>query len=509
MKILLLNPPPLYRRWPSTPDTTKMMSNAAPVTMPQLAASLAGHEVRIYDGNVYELSLGSYAELVRWADLVGVNSMCSYGALNVELNLKFIKRLRPALPVVLGGHHSTFQDAEWLSRGADAVVRREGEETFPELVSALGSGSGPGSIPGVSWCNGSGVRRNPDRPFISNLDDLPMPRWDLVDFSGYGLYLGRPGKAACVETSRGCEQHCAFCQVGPMWNNTHRFKSPERVLEEMRLLKRLGVTQLYVVDDNYGSNLDTARQARIYEGMLRGKMRFDWGGFFRHDYIRANHELIREAAASGLRFMCIGFESVEGADLKRFNKGNAAFTGIASYEEEYRFLTDLGITSFGFLVIGYPGQDEASAIRSLESAHRFCDYPVTTVYKPLPGTAGYRATRQDGLLAKEMFYHDSFTVAVRGTQPLLAAYNRFFLRFLFNPVRLLRRLFNARLRPAEVALYRWFATGVLRANPQNVRDFFWFLFNGGKAGEEGVMKYLCRHYLSEENVERLVRKAGK
>jgi len=510
MKVLILTPQPLYRRWPTTPDTTKMMTNAAPVTMAQLAGALKGHDVRILDGNVYEIPLAEYAALIRWADVVGINVMCSYAALNTELNLKFIKKLRPDLPVVMGGHHPTFQDAEWLERGADAVVRREGEITFPELVDALAGNRRLSAVPGVSWRDSSGgIHRNPDRPFITDLDSLPLPRWDLVDFSGYYLYFRKPGRSACVETGRGCEQHCAFCQVGPMWNNTHRFKSPERVLEEMRLLKKHEVTQVFIVDDNYGSTLDTTRQAKIYEGMRREKFNFDWGGFFRHDYIRANHGLMKEAAASGLKFACVGFESVEGADLKQFNKGNAAFTGAPSYEEEYRFLKEAGITVFGFMVIGYPGQSQAAAMSTIENAHRFCDYPVVTVYKPLPGTAGYRKTKQDGLLAKEMFYHDSFTVAVRGTRPILAAYNKFFLRYLANPVRLARNLLNPKLRPVETAIIRWFALGLAHANRQNLADFFWFLFRGRRLGEEEMIEYLCKKYLSEENVARLARLAGR
>ncbi|MDP2865189.1 MAG: radical SAM protein [Elusimicrobiota bacterium] len=508
MKILMLTPQSLYRRWPTTPDTTKMMTNAAPVTMPQLAGALKGHEVRIHDGNVYDLPLEEYAALIRWADLIGINVMCSYAALNTELNLRFIKKLRPDLPVVMGGHHPTFQDAEWLERGADAVVRREGEITFPELAAAFASGAPLSSVAGVSWRDGEGVHRNPDRLFIKNLDSLPFPRWDLVDFSGYYLYFRKPGRSACVETGRGCEQHCSFCQVGPMWHNTHRFKSPGRVIEEMRLLKKNGVTQVFIVDDNYGSSLDTERQAGIYGGMRRENFNFDWGGFFRHDYIRANHGLIKEAAASGLKFACVGFESVEGSDLKQFNKGNPAAVGAPTYEEEYRFLKSSGITVFGFIVIGYPGQSQAAAIKTLENAHRFCDYPVVTVYKPLPGTAGYRRTKQDGLLAKDMFYHDSFTVAVRGTRPILAAYNKFFLRYLANPVRLLRNLLNPRLRPVETAIITWFALGLARANRQNLGDFFWFLFKGRKSGEEEVIEHLRKKYISEENLVRLARKAG-
>jgi hypothetical protein len=147
-------------------------------------------------------------------------------------------------------------------------------------------------------------------------------------------------------------------------------------------------------------------------------------------------------------------------------------------------------------------------MRTIENAHRFCDYPVVTVYKPLPGTAGYRKTKQDGLLAKEMFYHDSFTVAVKGTKPILAAYNKFFVRYLANPLRLLRNLLDPELRPVETSIIRWFALGLMNATPGNVSDFFWFVFKGRKLDEEAVIEHLRKKHLSEENVARLTRKAG-
>ena len=507
--VLIMTPSSLYRRWPTTPDTTKMATNAAPVTMPQLAAALPKHNVKIHDGNAYDISLTEYAELLQWADIVAMNIMSSYAALNSELNIRFIKKIKPEIKVILGGHHATFQAHEWLSKGADVVVRREGEITLPEVVDALIEKKDLARVLGISWNLQGDIIHNQDRPFIENLDSLPLPRWDLMNFGKYYLYLRKKGYQACLETSRGCEQHCAFCQVGPMWKHTHRFKSVERVREEMRLLKSCGVEQLFIVDDNYGSNMDTDRQADIYKMMRKENFNFEWGGFFRHDYISSNHELLKEAAATGLKFACIGFESVEGSDLNSFNKKNSSFKNLDSYAKEYEFLKSLGIISFGFIVIGYPGQNESSAIATLENAHKFCNYPVVTLYKPLPGTAGYIKTKKEGLLTKKMFYHDSFTVAIKGTRPILAKYNKFFIRYLMSPSRLVKGLMNKNCRPIEIVFFKWFIGGILRANFKNVGDFFWFIFKGRKLQEEKVMEYLCGNHLSDKNVSELVNKAKK
>ncbi|MCK5358740.1 MAG: cobalamin-dependent protein, partial [Elusimicrobiales bacterium] len=199
--VLIMTPSSLYRRWPTTPDTTKMATNAAPVTMPQLAAALPKHNVKIHDGNAYDISLTEYAELLQWADIVAMNIMSSYAALNSELNIRFIKKIKPEIKVILGGHHATFQAQEWLSKGADVVVRREGEITLPEVVDALIEKKDLARVLGISWCLQGDIIHNQDRPFIENLDSLPLPRWDLMNFGKYYLYLRKKGYQACLETS--------------------------------------------------------------------------------------------------------------------------------------------------------------------------------------------------------------------------------------------------------------------------------------------------------------------
>lgn len=505
MKVAIITPYALYRRWPTTPDTMNIVTNACPVTLPQLAAVLPGHEVRLFDGNVVRQPLRTFADLIRWADVVAINVMSSYAALNTELNVRFIKRLRPDLPVVLGGHHATFLDAQWLQRGVDAVVRREGEQTLPEVIEALAAGHGLDGIAGLSFLREGTVVRTPDRPFLPDLDALPMPRWDLLDLSPYHQYLRLPGHAACVETSRGCEQRCSFCQVGPMWRHTHRYKSPQRVVEELKVLKGQGVSQAYFVDDNYGSIADADRQSRLYRAMRDADVRLSWGCFFRHDYAARCPEVVKDAVAAGLRFVMIGYESTDGGDLGRFRKDNGAFEGVESYRRTYRFLRELGVEVFGFLIIGYPGQSLESAMRSVESWKGFCDYPVVTVYTPQPGTVGFNDTRCDGLLTQDMFYHDSFAVAVRGTAGVLSAYQRFFMRYLLDPSRTLPRLLGRDddRRAMEVATLRWFATKVLSATPDNVADFVWLMRNRKTAVEGGFVEHLRRHYLCDSYVDRL------
>lgn len=507
MRILILTPYPLYWRWPTTPDTTRMITNAAPATMPQLAAMLVpGHEVRIFDGNVYRPPLSQFAELVRWADVIGINSMSTYAALNTELNVRFIRRVNPRATVVLGGHHATFYVDQWLQRGAHVVVRHEGEQTLIDLVSVLQGGGDLGAVAGISWLDGDEPRHNPDRPFLEDLDELPMPAWDLVDFSGYDLFLRRNGLAACVETSRGCEHHCRFCQVGPMWKHTHRYKSVRRTVAELDDLHRRGVRQLFVVDDSYGVVEDASRQRAIYDAWGRSGLVFEWGAFLRVDYVLRFPELIAEAAKLGLRYVLVGFESPSETWVKRFGKELDGKLGPADYREAYRILHRNGILVGGFLVIGYPGQTLDDLDVALRRFPEFCDYPIVTLYKPLQGTAGYDDCVAEGQLAKDMFYHDSQAVAVRGTEEFLRYYNKFFARFLLSPshVKGLAYHRDPAHRDMLRSIYAWFASGLVRANRHNLADFASFVAHPSDTPEQ-IIGRLTGKYLSDAYLDQLTR----
>ena len=507
MRVLILTPYGLYRRWPTTPDTTKMVTNGAPVTMAQLAAALPGHEVRIFDGNVYRPPLEEFVRLARWAEVLAINVMSSYAALNTELNVRFLRRVAPGRPIVLGGHHATFYADEWLARGVDAVVRREGELTLPDLVAAIARGGGLAQVAGVSWSDGGRARHNPDREFIADLDSLPLPRWDLVDWSGYNLFLRRRGAAACLETGRGCLHACQFCQVSPMWKRTHRWKSPGRVVEELRDLHGRGVRQLFVVDDDFGDQADVGRQHALYDAWEKSGLDFEWGTFLRPDYVLRNPDLVARGARLGMCYAWLGFETVSPGWLRTYAKGfSEPGDPLGHYREVYRILRRNHVMANGFLVVGYPGQTVSDMRESLSAFRTYCDYPVVTFYKPLKGTEGYRFCEEKGLLAKDTFYHDSQAVTVKGAEALLPAYNRFFLKLLADPSNLARCLVGPRLeRDMLRAVYSWFGGSVVRNfSFDGVADWLALKTSRGETPQQLVDR-LARKYLADSHVEALAR----
>ena len=84
-----------------------------------------------------------------------------------------------------------------------------------------------------------------------------------------------------------------------MWNRTQRFKGIDRVMEEFRMLKKLGVGQVFIVDDNYGGNV--ARDVKIFQSLLEEGMEFEMSMFCRVDTAHRHPELVETAGRAGVR----------------------------------------------------------------------------------------------------------------------------------------------------------------------------------------------------------------
>jgi radical SAM superfamily enzyme YgiQ (UPF0313 family) len=151
--------------------------------------------------------------------------------------------------VVAGGCFFGHVAPQVLRTGlVDVVAHGEGENTIVELAHALNEGSTDAlsDIAGISFLRDGEVTRTKPRPLIKNLDDLPMPAWDLLPMHRYGAESrNHPGLAA-IESSRGCFDTCDFCVLWRQMGNFVaeqtrpfvRFKSVERLMEEIRIQTR-------------------------------------------------------------------------------------------------------------------------------------------------------------------------------------------------------------------------------------------------------------------------------
>lgn len=197
-----------------------------------------------------QCTLKEHLEQVRTLkpDLYGISFKSPVSSLAYK-TINAVKEMRPDLPIISGGAHPTGLWAEVLEQSAtDVCVVGEGEETFSQLVEHFRDGRPEmESIPGVAYRNGGQPHYTGKRPFIPDINTIPFPAWDLVDFSRYmGLQYKKRTPYSGVVVSRGCFLDCTFCS-NPIWKDNKpwvRLRSPENIAQEVRQLYEMGIREL-------------------------------------------------------------------------------------------------------------------------------------------------------------------------------------------------------------------------------------------------------------------------
>ena len=209
-----------------------------------------GHDVRVY---VEEIQKVDKEELYS-ADLVGISTITSTAPRAYGMADEIRER---GIPVVMGGAHPTFLPDEALEH-ADFVVRGEGEDAVVELIDALDGQRPLNEVAGLSFREGGKIIHNPPREFCPDLDAHPSPDLSLIVGFGSGTRsFFKYNPIIPVIASRGCPYHCKFCSVTTMFGRKYRFRSTEKVLEDIRPYKD---RTIFFYDDNFAASKKRTKQ---------------------------------------------------------------------------------------------------------------------------------------------------------------------------------------------------------------------------------------------------------
>ncbi len=302
------------------------------------------------------------------------------------------KRANPSVFTVLGGIHGTVLHETLLQqRGEiDAVVRGEGEETFPALVKALLAGGSPDGIAGVTFRGPRGISVNPDRPPVPDLDALPLPAHHLAE---HRLYRTRS-----LSSSRGCPHRCTFCSIRSLYGGTVRMRKADSLLAEIRLLLGQGAKRLLFTDDNFTLNERRIRElcaAMISQGLNRGVEYYAQG---RIDDLCRTPLLAGMLREAGFRALYIGAESGSREILEAYRKGiqpDDVIRGVSLCVEQD--LTPV----VNFILLG-PLDTPETVTETIRLAKRLFENGAEIAYTeavvPYPGTPLREELKRDGLL---------------------------------------------------------------------------------------------------------------
>jgi len=388
------------------------IENAEPLGLMQLAAVLVadGHQVRLAASRTTELApvMDSFApHLVGYTACTGLHR----GLLRLNRALKARWRFLS----LFGGPHPTFFPEMIAEDGVDAVCRGEGEGAMLDVARAIDAGRPLDGIPNLWVKTPDGIRRNPLRPLVADLDALPFPdrgvRYEADPPS-------RPYPVKSFLAARGCPFRCTYCfndgyaaLYGPAWNRT-RVRSVGNLIAEIRSVRdasRLEFVQfresIFPWDDAWLEEFADRYPREV--------------GLPFYCHVRADlldERRVGLLARAGCVSVNMGIECGD-EDYRRRRLGRAMSND--QIRAACRMLKGRGIRILADNMLGLPGAGIEADWKTVR-LNRECgvDYALAMIYQPYPGTALGEAARREGLFAGDL---DRIESSYYRTSPLALA----------------------------------------------------------------------------------------
>jgi radical SAM superfamily enzyme YgiQ (UPF0313 family) len=426
MKILFLTPPMRnWIRWGAKHTACNPLHAhlAAFVREKQVA------EVAVLDCRALDLDSDGMIEEIRVAEpdavFLGTRLVTDGGASPVVYNLEAMSALKKAFPkliTIFGGLGVSAMPKEIIALAPqlDYLLLGEAEWTLVELLQALKTGAPKlAEIQGLAYRREGKTHLTPPRPLIADLNELPMPAYDLFPMDRY-IGFTRIEHYNEAVTSRGCEGACTFCYEWGLLDprrsgdfTVHRTRSGKLVADEMELLnKTYGVRALNLLDDDFNS--ERQKMLDLLDELERRKLDIQWFFMGRARNLIRDADLIPRMRKAGCYQVLFGIEAGTDEELAHIRKSKERYT-IADLKELVRLLRSNDIATVGTYMNGF-WEDDAEKIR-----HRYRvvddidpDCGVLMLLTPMPGSPIWRqAVREARIESLDLEHWD----AIHTTMP--------------------------------------------------------------------------------------------
>lgn len=355
-------------------------------------------DVSIWDAT-FNPSTGAAEEFLRkkspLAVGISVNTIMYKDALKIA---ELAKKLDSF--VFVGGPHATMLPETLIKdKNIDAVVIGEGEETALEIAENLLNGE-------IKEVAGAWVKRDDHifkgakRKFISDLDKIPFPAWDLLDMEKYlaSWYQLDSYDPSLIGTSfmasRGCPYNCSFCQpiLDNLFGHKVRFRSPSSCIGEIKeLINRYKIKSFWLLDDSFTCSKPWVRD--FCNELKSAKINLPWGCTTRANLV--DEEVISLMAEAGLVKIGIGIESASPRIINEvYNKQIA----LEEAQEALKIARKHRVKTMAFFMLGAPSETREEIQKTIDFAASLeADDCTFSLFVPIPGTNIYNKMLKDGV----------------------------------------------------------------------------------------------------------------
>ncbi len=399
-RILIVSPP--YR----------LSQVGFPLGLMYIAAVLerAGHHIEVIDMDVDNLPMDDY---IRELKTRSYDYFLTGGMITcwnfIDFSCKFIKEIKPAVKIVVGGGIVSSTPNSLISATAvDIGCIGEGEDTILDIIDAYENNTPLANVSGIVYKDGDKVIETGHRPDIQNLDVLPFPAWDLfnvektyIKYPSHFSFL-RAKRSASIYTTRGCPFQCTFCYT----EKAVRQRSIANVIAEIKELKeRYGVGHINISDDLFV--VRKKRTIEFCEAMIKNKINVTWSATGRCNII--DPEFLKIMKAAGCDFMGLGIESGSAQVLKAIKKNQTPEQIV----EAVKMVQKAGIIPGGTFILGLPPETKETVRETVNT------YKAINTYRnhvnrfffatPYPGTPLYDEMKQKNRIGDEIKFFEKLS----------------------------------------------------------------------------------------------------
>ncbi len=409
MKILMLNPPffPKYSRSSRSPAVTKSGTIYYPLWLSYATGVLekAGHEVLLIDSPAEMIELANIKErIMAFHPEIAVFDTSTPSILSDIAVLETVKNwLHGKLLTILVGTHPSALPEETLtySKDVDVIARKEYDYTLLEIADKMAAGPVDFSaIAGISFHKNGTIVHNEDRPYITDMDDIPFVSSVYkkhLNINNY-FYAHVQNPTVSFFAGRGCPNQCFFC-VYPqvMFGHRYRHRSPENIVTEIEYIQRdlPEVKEILIDDDNFTA--DQEHVLAFCDLILKKKLKVSWTVEAR---VNLRLDVMKAMKKAGCRMIVAGFESGDEQILKNISKG-------ATIEQAEQFCNNakkVGLRVHGCFMVGNKGETRETMEKTLKFALKL--NPDTAQFFPLmvsPGTKAYLWAQENSFIRAESY----------------------------------------------------------------------------------------------------------
>jgi radical SAM superfamily enzyme YgiQ (UPF0313 family) len=391
------------------------------------------------------------------------------------------------VPVICGSYHPTTLPEETIgTEGVDLICRGEGEAAVLELVGRMDAGEAYDDIENIWVKDGDVVHRNPVRPLLEDIDELPLPDFKIFDFDRLASTRINTG---VVILSRGCPYSCTYCSnkkmrdIYPNKGKYSRFHSPEFSIEYLKKLLEACPRIEYL---NFRDDILPWKGGWLekFTSMYIKEINLPFICNYRANLVTP--EIVRMLRKAGCYQMFFGVES--GNDFIR----NEVLNRHMSREkivEAFAACHEAGIKTVAYNMVGLPYEDKSRVLDTIKlNVEIKADHSLSPIYYPYPDTVLFERAVEEGWVPASYDYREDRFV----DQPTLPREQLYFVRHYFrNFVRIYRGLEHL---PARVARPLEKLVDQIFVSPHLPHRTLVFMASKGEAGLNGTKEFFRRNF---------------